>query len=68
MVRTTMKIGQKNQKVRVGKDGSFGFITTGKGNAKALAPQMEKMKKCSAENRGKKGPAFKSGMKMCLSG
>jgi hypothetical protein len=63
-----MKIGQKNQKVRVSKDGSFGFITVGKGNVKALTPQIERMKKCATENRGKKGASFKSGMKMCLSG
>jgi hypothetical protein len=63
-----MKVGQKDQKIRISKSGALGFITVGKGNVKALTPQIEKMKKCATENRGKKGASFKSGMKMCLTG
>lgn len=68
MVRTTMAIGQKNQKIRVGTGGRLGFITVGKGNVAKLGPQMEKMKKCAADNRGKKKGAFQSGMRACLAG
>lgn len=36
--------------------------------ASAATPQQERMARCSAENKGKTGEAYKSAQKACLSG